>query len=57
MIVVTSRPSRACVHSDWIVYIADPSACSSTTGRSGTATAAPVAVGRPQPIDPPVMNR
>ena len=41
--VVTSSDSRACVHSDWIVYIAEPSASSASTGRSGQATAAPVA--------------
>ena len=54
MIVVTSRPSRACVHSDCSVYMALPSACSASTGRSGQATAAPVAVGGPCPIAPPV---
>ena len=52
--VVTSSDSRAWVHSAWIVYIAEPSASSASTGRSGQATAAPVASGRPTPIAPPV---
>ena len=47
MTAVTSSCSRAIVHSDWIVYIAEPSACSASTGRSGQATAAPTATGRP----------
>ena len=51
---VTSSCSRAIVHSDWIVYIAEPSASSASTGRSGQATAAPMATGRPWPIAPPV---
>src|SRR4051794_21299184 len=54
MTVVTSRPSRACVHSAAIVYIALPSASRHQTGRSGQAIAAPVAAGRPYPIAPPV---
>ena len=54
MTVVTSRPSRAWVHSDCSVYIALPSACRLITGRSGHATAAPVATGMPNPIEPPV---
>ncbi len=54
MIVVTSRPSRAWVHSDWSVYIALPSAWRLITGRSGHATAAPVASGMPKPMEPPV---
>ena len=45
MTVVTSRPSRAWVHSDCSVYIALPSASRLTTWRSGQATAAPVASG------------
>ena len=57
MIVVTSSSSRACVHSAWIVYMAEPSASSEITGRPGAPTAAPVAAGRPQPIAPPVRNR
>src|SRR6478672_1375694 len=51
---VTSSCSRAMVHSDWMVYMADPSPCSANTGRSGHATAAPTATGRPCPIAPPV---
>jgi hypothetical protein len=47
MIVVTSRPSRAWVQSDCNVYIPLPSAWSAMTGRSGQATAAPVASGSP----------
>ena len=54
MIVVTSRFSRACVHSDCSVYIALPSASRFKTLRSGHATAAPVATGMPCPIAPPV---
>ena len=46
---VTSSCSRAIVHSDWIVYIAEPSASSAITGRSGHATAAPTADGQPLP--------
>ena len=53
--VVTLRFSRACVHSDWIVYIALPSAWMLSTGRSGHATAAPVASGMPMPIEPPMF--
>ena len=49
---VTSSPSRAIVHSDCSVYIPDPSPSSTTTLRSGQATAAPVAIGRPKPIGP-----
>ena len=51
---MTSRLSRAWVHSDWIVYIAEPSPSRLSTGRPGQATAAPVATGRPWPIAPPV---
>ena len=36
--------------------LADPSACSVMTGRSGRATAAPVASGIPMPMDPPVSD-
>ena len=43
MIVVTSRSSFAWVQSDCSVYIALPSPSSEMTGRSGQATAAPVA--------------
>ena len=53
--VVMLSCSRACVHSDWIVYIAEPSAWILTTGRSGHATAAPVAIGMPMPIEPPMF--
>ena len=52
--VVTSSRSRACVHSPCSVYIADPSACIVTTRRPGAPTAAPVAIGIPPPIAPPV---
>ena len=45
--VVTFRPSRAWVHSAWNVYMAEPSASRLSTGRSGAATAAPVATGMP----------
>jgi len=51
---VTSRFSRAQVHSPEIVYIALPSDSSAITGRSGQATAAPIAIGSPCPIAPPV---
>src|SRR6185312_476856 len=53
--VVTSSPSRACVHSACIVYMPLPSPSRQTTLRSGQATAAPVASGRPNPIDPPIL--
>src|SRR3954454_1536331 len=36
--------------------MAEPSASRQSTGRSGQATAAPVAAGRPQPIAPPLRN-
>jgi len=52
--VVTFSFSLAIVHSDWIVYRLLPSASMAITGRSGAATAAPTATGRPWPIDPPV---
>ena len=54
MTFVTFRPSRACVQSACNVYIAPPSPCSASTGRSGQATAAPVASGSPMPMPPPV---
>ena len=44
-IVTTLRPSRACVHRDWIVYMALPSPTMQITLRSGQAIAAPVATG------------
>src|SRR5215510_5214962 len=53
MIVLTLRPSRACVHRACSVYIALPSACRLITVRSGQAMAAPVAQGGPRPIAPP----
>src|SRR6476661_6672515 len=53
--VVTLRFSRACVHSDWIVYIALPSPTMQITLRSGHATAAPVAMGVENPIEPPMF--
>jgi len=42
------------VHSDCTVYIALPSPSSASTFRSGAAIAAPIAVGSPKPIAPPV---
>src|SRR3954453_9670718 len=54
-IVVTLRPSRACVHSDCNVYIALPSPTMQITLRSGHATAAPVATGVENPIEPPMF--
>ena len=54
---VTSSCSRAIVHSDWIVYIAEPSPSSANTGRSGQAIAAPIATGSPWPMAPPVTVR
>ena len=54
MTVVTSSPSRACVHSAEMVYMALPSDSSAMTGRSGQAMAAPAASGRPCPMAPPV---
>src|SRR5829696_3575181 len=56
MTVVTSSPSRACVHRACTVYVALPSASRQTTFRSGQATAAPVASGSPIPIAPPVTS-
>ena len=55
--VVTFSCSRACVHSAVSEYIALPSDSRQSTGRSGHATAAPVATGRPCPIAPPVTVR
>src|SRR5215210_8957774 len=54
-IVVTLRFSRACVHSDCSVYIALPSPTMQITLRSGHATAAPVATGVENPIEPPMF--
>src|SRR5215470_11311374 len=53
--VTTSRPSRAWVHSAWIVYIALPSPTMQITLRSGQAIAAPVATGVENPIEPPML--
>ena len=53
--VRTLRPSRACVHSDCSVYIALPSPTMQITLRSGHATAAPVATGVENPIEPPMF--
>ena len=53
MTVVTGSRSRACVHSAWSVYMAEPSACRLTTRRPGAPSAAPVASGMPSPIAPP----
>src|SRR6202035_379978 len=53
--VVTLRPSRAWVHSDCSVYIALPSPTMQITLRSGHATAAPVATGVENPIEPPMF--
>src|SRR5215475_9421437 len=49
------RPSRACVHSDWMLYIALPSPTMQITLRSGQAIAAPVATGVEKPIEPPMF--
>src|SRR5262245_44623574 len=54
-IVTTLRPSRACVHKAWIVYIAEPSPTMQITLRSGHATAATVATGGEKPIEPPMF--
>src|SRR6476659_4861953 len=54
-IVVTLRPSLACVHNDCSVYIALPSPTMQITLRSGQATAAPVATGVENPIEPPMF--
>src|SRR6202166_1500025 len=54
-IVVMLRPSRACVHSDCNVYMALPSPTMQITLRSGQATAAPVATGVENPIEPPMF--
>src|SRR3954453_15791773 len=53
--VVTLRPSRAWVHSDCSVYIALPTPTMQITLRSGQATAAPVATGVENPIEPPMF--
>src|SRR2546423_986272 len=53
--VVTLRPSRAWVQSDCSVYIALPSPTMQITLRSGQATAAPVATGVENPIEPPMF--
>ena len=53
--VVTSRFSRAWVHSACSVYIAEPSACSVDDAPPGRADAAPVASGMPLPMAPPVL--
>src|ERR1700722_7382584 len=53
--VSTLRPSRAWVHSDCKVYIALPSPTMQITLRSGQATAAPVATGVENPIEPPMF--
>src|SRR5271157_5580087 len=53
--VRTLRLSRACVHSDWMVYIALPSPTMQITLRSGQAIAAPVATGVENPIEPPMF--
>ena len=44
------------VHNDWRVYRALPSASKAMTRRSGQATAAPTATGRPWPMAPPVRH-
>ena len=55
--VVTFSCSRAWVQSAVSEYIALPSDSRQSTGRSGHATAAPVATGSPWPIAPPVTVR
>ena len=47
--------SRAWVHNACSVYMAEPSAWSATTRRPGQASAAPVAIGNPLPIEAPVI--
>ena len=54
MRTVTSRFSLTIVQRDCTVYMAEPSASSASTFRSGQATAAPSASGNPCPIAPPV---
>src|SRR3981081_4309074 len=54
-IVVTLRPSRACVHSDCSVYIALPSPPKQITLRSGHPPAAPPETGVENPIEPPMF--
>src|SRR5579883_1054565 len=49
----TATLSCAAVQSAWQVYMALPSPISATTGRSGSASLAPIAAGRPQPMPPP----
>src|SRR5258707_12686437 len=53
--VTMLRFSRACVHSDWIVYIALPSPTMQITLRSGQAIAAPIESGVEKPIEPPMF--
>src|SRR5258706_11080932 len=53
--VVTLRFPRACVHSDCNVYIALPSPPMQLTLGWGQATAAPVATGVENPIEPPMF--
>src|SRR3954469_23481567 len=53
--VSTFSPSRAWVHSDCGVYIAEPSPTMQITLRYGHATAAPVATGVEKPIEPPMF--
>ena len=53
--MVMFRFSRACVQSAWMVYIAEPSAWMLSTFLSGHAIAAPVAIGMPRPIEPPMF--
>src|SRR4029079_16271834 len=55
IITQTSRFSRAIVHNDWIVYIAEPSPIMQMTLRYAQATAAPNATGPPKPIEPPML--
>src|ERR1700680_3564241 len=54
-IVGTLRPSRAWGHRDCRVYIALRSPTMQITLRSGQATAAPVATGVENPIEPPMF--
>lgn len=56
-IVTMSRPSRACVHSDWIVYIALPSPSMQITLRNGQVMAAPIGSGVEKLIEPRRRNR
>lgn len=50
---LASMPWRAAVHSAWYVYMDPPSPAKPTTSRSGRASLAPTAPGKPTPSEPP----